>query len=332
MAESSGIMAYAEASKDKLSTTTRELLGIGRKLADELGEPLCAVIAGDGVSSLADEVISLGADRVYVIDDPLLKEYLSDSFTSVMERLAAEASPRILLLGQTDAGRDLAPRLAFRLKTAATLDCVDLAIDTESKRLLATRPVYGGNALATFTTETDPQIATIRAKAFSAATADTSRKGEMIKAEASLEPAAARTRVLDRIVEEVEGLKLEDAAVVVSGGRGIGGAEGFKQLEELAHLLKGALGASRPPCDNGWVSELLQIGITGKIIAPDLYIAVALSGSSQHLSGCSGSKNIVAINKDHEANIFQAATYGVVGDWKKIIPALTEKIRELTSG
>ncbi len=332
MAESSGVMAYAEVSKDKLSPTTRELLGIGRRLADELGEPLCAVLAGDGVSSLADEAISLGADRVYVVDDPQLKEYLSDSFTPVMEKLAVEVSPRIILLGQTDAGRDLAPRLAFRLKTAATLDCVDLAIDTESKRLLATRPVYGGNALATFTTETDPQIVTIRVKAFAAATADTSRKGEVIKAEAGLEPAAVRTKVLERVVEEVEGLKLEDAAIVVSGGRGIGGAEGFKQLEELAHLLKGALGASRPPCDNGWVSELLQIGITGKIIAPDLYIAVALSGSSQHLSGCSGSKNIVAINKDPEANIFQAATYGVVGDWKKVIPALTEKIRELTSG
>lgn len=332
MAESSGVMAYAEVSKDKLSSTTRELLGIGRKLADELGEPLYAVIAGDGVSNLADEAISLGADRVYVVDDPLLKEYLSDSFTPVMARLAAEVSPRIILLGQTDAGRDLAPRLAFRLKTAATLDCVDLAIDAASRRLLATRPVYGGNALATFTTATDPQVVTIRVKAFAAATADASRKGEVIKAEAGLEPSTVRTRVLERVVEEVEGLKLEDAAIVVSGGRGIGGAEGFKQLEELAHLLKGALGASRPPCDNGWVSELLQIGITGKIIAPDLYIAVALSGSSQHLSGCSGSKNIVAINKDPEANIFQAATYGIVGDWKKVIPALTEKIRELTSG
>jgi electron transfer flavoprotein alpha subunit len=284
------------------------------------------------VSSLADEAISLGADRVFVVDDPLLKEYQSDSFTPVMEKLVAEASPHILLLGQTDVGRDLAPRLAFRLKTAVTLDCVDLAIDRTSKRLLATRPVYGGNALATFTTKTDPQMVTIRAKAFAAAAVDTSRKGEVIKAEASIEATAIRTKVLERVVEEVEGLKLEDANIVVSGGRGIGGAEGFKQLEELAHLLKGALGASRPPCDNGWVSELLQIGITGKIIAPDLYIAVALSGSSQHLSGCSGSKNIVAINKDPEANIFQAATYGVVGDWKKVIPALTEKIKELASG
>jgi electron transfer flavoprotein alpha subunit len=332
MAESSGVMAYAEVSKDKLSTTTTELLGIGRKLADELGEPLCAVLVGDGVSSLADEAISLGADRVYVVDDPLLKEYQSDSFTPVMAKLAAETSPCIILLGQTDAGRDLAPRLAFRLKTAVTLDCVDLAIDASSKRLLATRPVYGGNALATFSTATDPQVVTIRTKAFAAAATDASRKGEAIKTEAGIEPSTMRTKVLERVVEEVEGLKLEDATIVVSGGRGIGGAEGFKQLEELAHLLKGALGASRPPCDNGWVSELLQIGITGKIIAPDLYIAVALSGSSQHLSGCSGSKNIVAINKDPEANIFRAATYGVVGDWKKVIPALTEKIKELASG
>jgi len=158
---------------------------------------------------------------------------------------------------------------------------------------------------------------------------DASRQGEVITIEAGLDPSAIRIKVIEKVPEEVEGIKLEEAEAVVSGGRGIGSAEGFKQLEELARLLNGAIGATRPPCDNGWVPEGLQVGLTGKIIAPDLYIAVALSGSSQHMSGCSGSKNIVAINKDPEANIFKVAHLGVVGDWKKVIPAFSDKLKEL---
>ncbi|MEE8204534.1 MAG: electron transfer flavoprotein subunit alpha/FixB family protein [Dehalococcoidales bacterium] len=329
MADSKGVMVYAEASQDKLSSLTTELLGIGRKLADELAEPLCAVLCGSGINKLAQQAIAYGADRVYLVDDPLLKDYQTDSHLAAMEKAAKEAAPAIILLGQTAAGRDLAPRLAFRLKAAVATDCVELNIDAASKRLHMTRPVYGGNALATFTTDCDPQLATVRAKAFPAAAPDDSRQGEVITVAAGLQADAVRTRLLKKVVAEVEGVRLEDAAIVISGGRGIGSAEGFKQLEELASLFKGAVGASRPPCDNGWVPEVLQVGITGKIIAPDLYIAVALSGSSQHLSGCSGAKNIIAINKDAEANIFKAANYGIVGDWKKVIPAFTEKVKEL---
>jgi electron transfer flavoprotein alpha subunit len=240
--------------------------------------------------------------------------------------------PQILILGQTSIGRDLAPRLAFRLETAASMDCVELAIDPASKLMLQTKPVYGGNALAIFTGETYPQIATVRAKAMSPLERDTSRQGEIITIEAGLDPSAIRTKVLERVIEEVEGIKLEDAVAIVSGGRGIGNAEGFKQLEELAKMLNGAVGATRPPCDNGWVPDGWQVGLTGKIVAPDLYIAVALSGSSQHMSGCSGSKNIIAINKDPEANIFKQAHFGIVEDWKKVIPAFTEKVKELLAG
>jgi len=332
MAEYKGVMVCAEVSQDKLSAITRELMGCARKLADDLGEGLSAVLLSSDITSLAQEAITLGADRVYVIDDPLLKDYQTDAYVAVMGKLAQQVTPRIIILGQTAVGRDLAPRLAFRLETAATLDCVELAIDADSRRLLATRPVYGGNALATFTTESQPQIVTIRAKAFSPAEPDTSRQGEVTTIEAGIRPEDMRTKLLERVTEEVEGIRLEEASVVVSGGRGIGSAQGFKQLEELARLLKGALGASRPPCDNGWVPELSQIGITGKIIAPDLYIAVALSGSSQHLSGCSGAKNIVAINKDPEANIFRVANLGIVGDWKRVLPAFSEKVEELVSG
>ncbi|MBA7693912.1 Caffeyl-CoA reductase-Etf complex subunit CarE [subsurface metagenome] len=240
--------------------------------------------------------------------------------------------PQILLLGQTSIGRDLAPRLAFRLGTAVSMDCLELAIDPNSKLVLQTRPVYGGNAQAIYTYTTYPQIATVRAKAMSPLERDASRQGEVITIEAGLDPSAIRTKVLEKVPEEIIGIKLEDAEVIVSGGRGIGSTDGFKQLEELAKILKGAVGATRPPCDNGWVPDGLQVGLTGKIVAPDLYIAVALSGSSQHMSGCSGSKNIVAINKDPEANIFKVAHYGIVGDWKQIIPAFSSKIKELLAG
>jgi electron transfer flavoprotein alpha subunit len=162
--------------------------------------------------------------------------------------------------------------------------------------------------------------------------ADASRKGEIVKIDITIDASAIRTKVLQKVSEQVEGVKLEDAAVVVAGGRGIGGADGFKILAELAKVLKGAVGASRPPCDNGWVPDTLQIGLTGKIVAPDLYVAVALSGSSQHLSGCSGARTIVAINKDPEANIFKVAHFGVVGDWKQILPPLTAKVKELVTG
>ena len=331
MAEYKGVMIYGEAAEGKLVVITTELLGCGRRLADALGQELCAVLVGSGVSSLAQEAIAFGADKVYVVDDPLLKDYQTDSYVSVTERVAKQVMPQVLLLGQTSIGRDLAPRLAFRLGTAASVDCIELAIDPDSKLMLQTKPVYGGNAQAIFTCQSYPQIATVRTKAMSPLEPDASRQGEVITIEAGLDPSAIRTKVLEKVVEEVAGIKLEDAEVIVSGGRGIGGADGFKQLEELAKILKGAMGATRPPCDNGWVSDALQVGLTGKIVAPGLYIAVALSGSSQHMTGCSGSKTIVAINKDPEANIFREASFGVVGDWKKVLPAFTEKVKELVA-
>ena len=332
MAEYKGVMVYCEVAEGKLASIATEGLGCGRKLADDLGQELCAVLAGSGVSSLAQEAIACGADKVCVVDDPLLKDYQTDSYVAVVEKVVKQVMPQVLILGQTTVGRDLAPRLAFRLETTATMDCIELAIDPDSKRLLQTKPVYGGNAQAIFTSETDPQVATIRTKAMTPLEPSSSRKGEIIDIDAGLEPSAIRTKVLDKVVEEVEGIKLEDAEAVVVGGRGVGNAENFKQLEELAKLLKGAIGASRPPCDNGWVPDTIQIGLTGKIIAPELYIAVAISGSSQHMSGCSGSKNIVAINKDPEANIFREARFGVVGDWKKVLPAFTSKVKELLAG
>ena len=332
MADYKGVMVYAEVTEGKLAAITTELLGCGRKLADDLGQELCAVLVGSEVSSLAQEAIAFGADKVYVVDDPLLKDYQTDSYASVIEKVAKQEMPQILILGQTSIGRDLAPRLAFKLNTAAAMDCLELAIDPDSKLMLQTKPVYGGNAQAIFTCESYPQIATVRVKAMSPLERDAARQGEVITIEAGLDPSAIRTKVLEKVKEEIAGIKLEEAEVIVCGGRGIGSAEGFKQLEELAIMLKGAVGATRPPCDNDWAPDLSQIGLTGKIVTPDLYIAVALSGSSQHMSGCSGAKNIIAINKDPEANIVRQARFAVIGDWKKVLPAFTSKVKELLAG
>ncbi len=329
MAEYKGVAVYCEVKDDKIAPIATEGLGIGRKLADDLGGELSAVLLGSGIGSMAEQAVAYGADKVYVVDDPLLKDYQTDAYVNVMEKVVKQAMPQVLIMGQTDSGRDLAPRLAFRLGTMVTMDCIDLAIDSESKRLLQTKPVYGGNAQAVFTGEADPQMVTIRTKAMTPLEPDTSRKGEVINIEAGLDASAIRTKIIDRVKEEVAGVKIEDASTVVAGGRGIGSDEGFAPLEELAKLLKGAVGASRPPCDNGWIPDTVQVGLTGKIIAPELYIAVAISGSSQHMSGCSGSKTIVAINKDPEANIFRYARFGVVGDWKKVLPAFTAKVKEL---
>ncbi len=333
MAEYKGVMVFGEVAEDgKLAAISTELLGGGRKLAGDLGQELIAVIAGSGVTALGQEAIAFGADKVYVIDDPALKDYQSDAYIQVMDKVVQQVNPAIIVLGQTAIGRDLAPRLAFKFNSAATLDCIELAIDPQTKLMLQTKPVYGGNARAVYTSESFPQIATLRSKAASPLARDDSRKGEVIPVAAGLDAAAVKVKVTQKIKEEVTGIKLEDARVVVAGGRGIGNAEGFKQLDELAKILKGAIGASRPPCDNKWVPDSIQIGLTGKIVTPELYIAVAISGSSQHLAGCSGAKTIVAINKDPEANIFKEARFGIVGDWKKVLPAFTGKVKELMAG
>ena len=329
MAEYNGIMTYCEIAEGTLPSISREVLGCGRKLADDLGQELCTVLLGSDIGSLAQEAAALGADTVYVVDDPLLKEYQTDAYLSVMEKVVRRVMPRILILGQTSVGRDMAPMLAFRLDTTATLDCVGLALDPDTKLLLRTKPVFGGNAQATFTCDSCPQIVTVRDKVMAPSEPNASKPGEVITIDAGLDPSAIRTRLLKRVQENEGGVRLEDAQVIVSGGRGIGSAEGFNQLQELAALLKGAVGASRPACDNRWLAPNRQVGITGKIVNPDLYIAIALSGSIQHLSGCAKSKTIIAINKDPEAPIFNYADFGVVGDWKKVLPAFRDKLKEL---
>jgi len=333
MAENKGILVCGELADGKLATITTELLGCGRKLADDLKEDLSCLLASDAVGEASKEAIAFGADKVYAAEHPSLKEYQADSYMQAAEKLVKEISPRVILIGQTSMGRDLAPRLAFRLGTSLATDCLDLSIDPETKLLVQTRPVYGGNAQAIFTSELMPQMVTVRSKAMSPLERDDSRKGEVIPTKIDIDTSKVRTKVLETMKEEAVGIKLEDAPVIVCGGRGLGGPEPFQTaLKELADLLHGAVGASRPPADNGWVTEALHIGLTGKIVAPDIYIAIAVSGASQHIAGCSGSKHIIAINKDSEANIFREAEFGVVGKYEEVVPALTNKLKELLAG
>jgi len=333
MAEYKGILVCGELADGKLASITTELLGCGRKLADDLKEDLSCLLASDAVGGASKEAIAFGADKVYAVEHPALKEYQADSYMQVAEKMVKEISPRAILIGQTSMGRDLAPRLAFRLGTSLTTDCLDLSIDPQAKLLTQTRPVYGGNAHAIFTSELMPQMVTVRTKAMSPLERDDSRKGEVLPTKIDIDTSKVRTKILETVKEEAVGIKLEDAPVIVCGGRGVGGPEPFQTtLKALADLLHGAIGASRPPADNGWVPEAVHIGLTGKIVAPDIYIAIAVSGASQHTAGCSGSKHIIAINKDPEANIFREAEFGVVGKYEEVVPAFTNKLKELLAG
>lgn len=331
MADHKGIMIFGEMIEGKLGSITKELLGGGSRLSNALGEELYVVLIGSNVSRLADEAVAFGANKVCIVDHPSLEDYQADCFVSSMVKVLERVMPRILIMGQTSVGQDLAPRLAFTLGTTVVLDCVELSIDPDSKLLLQTKPVYGGKAWATFTSESFPQMATVRPKSMVPLERDELRKGEVIPININLDQSSIRTKLLEKIAEKREGIGLEDAEVIISGGRGIGGQDGFRQLEELSKLMKGtAVGATRAACDAGWVPSTIQIGLTGKIVTPKVYIATALSGSSQHMAGCSGSETIVAVNSDPSANIFKEAKFGVVGDWKIVLPTFIKKIVELS--
>jgi len=326
MANENGILIFAETEDGALAPVTAELLAAARQLGGSLGQPACAALIGSGVAGLAQEAVAFGADKVFVVDDAQLAQYTTDAYVAAMEQVCRQANPATILAGQTDAGRDLAPSLAFRLGTTVAMDCVELGV--QDGKVAMTRPCYGGAARAVHTSKTMPQMATLRPKSNDPLAKDASRKGEVVTVSASLDASAMRTKVLDRKKVEATGIRLEDADVVVCGGRGIGGAEGFQALDELASILGGAVGVTRAVCDMGWRPVSEQIGLTGKVVGPTLYFAIALSGASQHMAGCSGAKNIVAINKDPEANIFKSARFGIVGDYRQVMPALLQAVKK----
>lgn len=323
------ILVTGEVADGALIPLTAEMLGAARRLAESSGQSVACALIGSGVEGKAQDAIALGADEVLVVDDPALAEYNTDTYLQVMLKVAESASggsPAIILFGQTNMGRDLAPRLAYRLNTGVIMDCIELAM--EGGRLHATRPCYGGNARAVNMIRTDPQIATVRPKSQDAAQPDSSRQGQVTKIDAAIDQSAVRVKVTDRQGVPEEGVRLEDADVVVSGGRGMGGPENFDVIEELAGALGGAVGASRAVCDLDWRPVSEQVGLTGKVVSPTLYIAVAISGASQHMAGCSGSKNIVAINKDPDANIFKASRFGIAEDFAKVMKPFIEAVKK----
>lgn len=331
MADNSGVLVYAEVKDGKLAGVAREALGIGTRLAKTAGGSVSAVVLGKNTQAFGNELIAAGADTVYTVENADLATYQPDAYLQVIQEAIKKAAPKVVLMGQTDLAKDLAPKLAFRLGAGLTMDCIDLAYQ-QGKGLVATKPVYGGNARAIYETNTPIQVATIRAKAFEPLPQNAAHKGTIVALPAKIETATIKVRVLEVKKQESAGMRLEDAPVVVSGGRGLGGPEPFKKLEELAKLLGGAVGASRAVCDAGWAPHGLQVGLTGKTVTPDLYIAVAISGASQHMAGCTGAKTIVAINKDKECNIFKEARFGVVGPWEEVLPAFLEACHELRKG
>jgi len=323
------VLVYGEVTDEGLASITKELLNGGKELADALGEEIHAVFMGDSVYDRAKEAGAFGAKKTYVVEDPTLGKYSGDTFVACLGQVVERLKPRILIFGHSEVGADLGPRLAFELRQPISTDCVSMEIKDDSKTLLRTKPVFGGLAMALFASEGFPQMATVRAKSMTPAEKSGADDREPMRLDVDLGKVVERVKVIDRVTEEAKGLKLEDAEVIVSGGRGMGGADGFEALKEMGKLVNGAIGGSRVAVDNGWIPTSLQVGLTGTIVAPRVYVAVGISGASQHMTGCARSQRIIAINKDSAAPIFKQAHFGVVGDWKTILPAFMEKLKEL---
>lgn len=323
----SGVLVVVELAQGKPAAVSLELLGLARNIADQTGGAVSALIFS-GDPEITAAMVAYGADKVFSIGDPAAADYNSDTWLAYAERAASGSAVSLILAAHTTKGADLAPRLAFRLKSAVATGCLAVAADGGTLRF--TRSCYGGNARETVIFKTLPAVATVRGGCGDAMPADPARRGEIIALNGAIP--ASRLRIVERRRESGGEIRLEDARVVVAGGRGLGGPEGFEVLRELAGVLGGVVGASRVPCDLGWCSHSMQIGLTGKTVTPDLYIAVGISGASHHLAGCGGAKNIVAINTDPDAAIFRDARFGIVGDFQKIVPALAAEVRTLRSG
>jgi len=324
-----GVWVVAEQRGGEMHGVSYELLGKGRELADTLGTTLGAILIGSGVEDLAPDLIAHGADTVYVADDPALTHYLDEPYAAVVASLIDEHKPEIVLTGATSTGRSLIPRVAISVRSGLTADCTGLAIDDEKGLLLQTRPAFGGNIMATIVCpDHRPQMATVRHKVMTAPEPDATRKGEVVKKTVTADLLASRSAFVEFVKDLTQTVNIAEADIIVSGGRGLGGPENFKVVEELAETLGGAVGASRAAVDAGWIPYSHQVGQTGKTVQPKLYVACGISGAVQHLAGMQSSKCIVAVNKDPDAPIFKAATFGIVGDVFEVLPALKKRLEK----
>lgn len=323
-----GVLVIAETAGEELASSTIELVSEGRRIADALGQPLYGLLAGKDLAGVSQSLGQYGVDRVLLVEKdsplPLTPDWLLAAYKAAVEKSQAE----VVLLTHASLGRRMAPELAFALDTAVVTDCT--ALHVEDGRLVMTKPVYGGNALAEMVVRTTPQVATLRPRAFEAVQPQEKRTADVEALQ--LGSVTERMQVLEEVSEEAaEGPRLKDAKIVVAGGRGVGAPENWHYVEDLAKVLGAAVGASRAVTDAGWVTPAFQVGLTGASIAPDLYVTIGISGAVQHVAGISGARNVVAINKDTDANIFKYARYGVAGDWKEVVPAMIKRLEELRS-
>ena len=326
--ESSDVWVFAEQREGKLAKVALQLLGRARDLADELEQKVVAVLIGHNITHLAKELIAYQADTVYIADDERLKDYLTLPFTTIITGLIKRYKPNIFLYGATFIGRDLAPRIAQRVNTGLTADCTRLTIEEDTGLLDQTRPAFGGNIMATIQTpDHRPQMATVRPGIMKVKPFDPDRSGEIINVTPEIEQDDLIARIIEVAKDSRAKVNLEEAKIIVSGGRGVGSKEGFVILEELAELLGAEVGGSRVAVESGFIEQDHQVGQTGKTVAPELYIACGISGSIQHRAGMSTSKIIVAINKDPEAQILTVSDYAIIGDLHEVIPVLTRELR-----
>jgi electron transfer flavoprotein alpha subunit len=323
-----GILVFAEQWKGKVHPVSYELLGKGRELADQLGEKLFAAIIGSELDEAVADLNGRGADKIFVFDHPALMDFRDDPYSAILEDLVKEEKTSIFLVGATAIGRSLGPKVAACLETGLTADCTGLDIDPESRLLLQTRPAYGGNIMATIIcTSTRPQIATVRYKVMKEAEKDPAKTSEIIRKTVDIDTLPDRVKIIDSSPAKDQ-VSIIDADIIVSGGKGMGDPKGFEVIQELAEALGGAVGASRPTVDEGWIDYLHQVGLSGRTVRPQIYLACGISGAVQHLAGMKTSDVIISINKDTEAPIFSVSSLGVVGDLYEVIPHLVEKIKE----
>jgi len=329
MAACRGVWVFAEQTHRKLMSVSIEMLGCGRKIADKLNTDLTALLLGHNVRDLADQLVAHGADNVYLAESELLTFYHSEAYATIIGELAKKHRPEVFLLGSTSTGRDLAPRVAAKLCTGLTADCVSLDVD-ERGQLLQVVPAFGGNVMATVLCPRHrPQMATVRPGVMKTPTIVEGRHGEVVEIPVDLKQEDFNIKILDVVTEEPRAAPIDTAGVVVAGGWGVGNIDDWRLIEELARSMGAAVGATRPAVDEKWASEDQLIGQSGKTVRPRLYVGVAISGAMQHLVGVQDSKVIVAINKDPNAPIFKAADFGIVADFRDVVAALADEVRKL---
>jgi len=331
--KSGGVWIFGETDeKGRTARSTRALISMAGRIAGAASKEFACVLIGSHIKEAAEECLRLGPARVYLCMHTAFAQYDGEVYAQGLESICKKYHPDILLAAHSPIGQDLLPRLAARLDTQIVTDCIELAIDERDGGLLMTKPIYGGNAVAVFTSDCSPQMATVRARIATPPQCHTAKEAELVPVEYVPVEEGRSIKRIQKMDSSADGARLEDAEVIVAGGRGIGSAEGFDSLRELAAVLGGAVGASRPPCDIGWMPSQLQIGLTGKVVAPKLYFAVAVSGMMQHIMGMFESGCVVAINKDKDAAIFRSADYGVVGDYREVLPSFIGKLQEMRTG